>query len=466
MMMRRSLLGACALGVTLLSPAAAAETLFEALSTAYTTNPTLEAARAQLRAIDENIATAISNWRPTVQGQGSIGQSRVKNSPSPANPDGTVFTSNDRFYTGSVSQPLFRGFANFAAKSRAEAEVRAGRAQLGQVEQQVLLDTTTAFLDVVRDQAVLGLNDNQVQVLRRQLEASQDRFRVGEITRTDVAQSEARLSGAIATRFQAVATLEASRARFEQLVGRYPGTLDAPERVPELPESLPAAIQIGEDRNPIVLQALANEEAAEQQVREARGALLPSVQLNGSVSRNVGAFGPFSQSTDRVAGSVQFTVPLYQAGSVSSNIRRQKQIRSQRMLQIAEARRQVINNVRVAWEQVRAARSTIEASASQVSANEIALEGVRQEAAVGSRTTLDVLDAEQELLNARVTLVRSQRDSIVAAYALMNAIGLLTAVNLGLDVEYYDPTDYYDQIKWRFLAGISLILPLALPLKT
>lgn len=444
------------LAAALAVPPASAETLLDALADAYLTNPTLEAQRAQLRALDENIAVAVSNWRPTLQGQGSIGQSRVVNSPTAGNPEGSLNISNDRGFSASLNQPVFRGFRNFAQRAQAKAEIAAGRAVLEQVEQQVLLDTTTAFLDVVRDQAVLSLNDNQVQVLRRQLEASQDRFRVGEITRTDVAQSEARLEGAIATRAQASVTLETSRAQYERLVGRYPGTLEPPERTPDLPDSLTAAQDLAAQHNPLVLQARANEEVAEHAIRDAKGALLPSVQLNGNVSRNVGAFGPFSQSTDRFAGSVQFTVPLYAGGVTYSNIRRAKQVRSQRLMQIAEARRQVINNVRVAWEQVTAARFTIEAGASQVAANEIALEGVRQEAAVGSRTTLDVLDAEQELLNSRVTLVRSERDSIVAGFALLSAVGQLNAINLGLDVPVYDPSYNYNQVKWQAIGtGIT-----------
>ena len=426
-----------------------AETLKDALSAAYMSNPTLEAQRAQLRAIDENVARANSNWRPTVSGSASVGQSRLENSPTPGNPQGSIVNSDDRNYQGQITQPVFRGFANFNARSRAEAEVRAGRAQLMQTEQQVLQDAVTAFMDVVRDQAVLQLNENQVQVLRRQLEASQDRFRVGEITRTDVAQSEARLAGAISSRILAEGTLESSRATYEQVIGNYPGSLDQPQDLPNLPEDLETARNMGEAMNPAILAARANEKAADYQVQETKGQLLPQIQLQGTASRSVGAFGPFTQSTDRLSASAQIQIPLYQAGGVSSDIRRAKQTRSQRMLQIAEATRQVYANVRSTWEQFRAARASIESNSSQVSANEIALEGVRQEAAVGSRTTLDVLDAEQELLDSRVNLVRAERDQYVAAFALLSAVGLLNARELDLEVEYYDPTYNYERVKWK-----------------
>ncbi|MBK5919692.1 hypothetical protein CCR80_01405 [Rhodothalassium salexigens] len=448
--LRRLLWSAAVLVPTagLMAGPAQAVTLREALATAYTSNPTLEAQRAQLRAVDENVARANSNWRPTVSGQMSVGQSRIE-SVQPGNPQSSIINSDDRTYSGQINQPVFRGFANFNARSRAEAEVEAGRAQLLQTEQQVLQEAATVFMDVVRDQAVLSLNDNQVKVLRRQLEASQDRFRVGEITRTDVAQSEARLAGAISARIQAQGTLETSRATYERVVGNYPGTLDKPADLPELPADLDTAREMGTEMNPVILAARANEQAAKFQVEENKGQLLPQIDLRGSVSRNVGAFGPFTQSTDRLAASAQINIPLYQGGAVSSDIRRAKQTRSQRLMQIAEANRQVYADVRSAWEQFRAARASIESTSSQVSANEIALEGVRQEAAVGSRTTLDVLDAEQELLNSRVELVRAERNQFAAAFALLRAVGLLNAREMALDVEYYDPTYNYRRVKWK-----------------
>jgi len=472
---------AIALAIALLSGEAQAETLMEAMAAAYQSNPDLEAQRAALRATDEGVARALSGYRPTINGQVSITQSDSSsdffaNQDIPAldddgNPvldgDGQpVFVAragdlvnqsdlngrND-VYQGQLTQPLFRGLRTHNNYRQARSQVDSGRAQLTRVEQQTLLDTVTAFMDVVRDQAVLDLNVNQVQVLSRQLEASRDRFRVGEITRTDVAQSEARLAVAEGARIAAEAALTAAREAYRRAVGNAPGTLVKPDALPDVPESEEAALEIALANNPILIAARHDEAAARYAVSSAKGAILPTLDATANVRKakgpvNFGDFTADAQSLNYSVGAT-LTVPLYQSGSEYSDVRRAKHQRSQRMLQIAAAERQVNELVRNGWEQLRAARASIVSNSASVRANEIALEGVRQEAAVGSRTTLDVLDAEQELLDSRVNLVRAERDEFVAGYTLLSAIGHLTARDLGLPVDVYDPAVNYKRTKWR-----------------
>jgi len=464
-MRRRTLLPALVAAAVMSSLPAQADTLREALAAAYNSNPDLLAARAQQRSTDEQVPTAISNWRPTISGQVQIQD--VENNSIATLSSGRVVadtTAKGRAetYSAQISQPIFRGFRNFNQLNGAEAQVKAGRANLLSTEQTVLLDAVTAYMDVVRDEAVLRLNENNVKVLTRQLEATQDRFRVGEVTRTDVAQAEAALSGAVSQRIQAEATLATSRASYRQVIGKAPGTLEDAPPLPPLPATEEAAIEVALAENPTVRAARLNEEAARYDVAESKGQLLPTVTANASISRSdrpigsqfdpvTGLFLSASAVSENTNLGITLNVPLYQSGSVYSDIRRNKQIRSQRMLEIAAAERLVIRNVGVAWENYRAAQANIEATRSQVRANEIALEGVRQESQVGARTVLDVLEAEQTLLDSRVNLVSAQRDEYVRGFELLESIGRLNAVSLDLPVELYDPRKYYSQVKWKFV---------------
>ena len=301
-------------------------------------------------------------------------------------------------------------------------------------------------MDVWRDEAILRLNINNEQVLARQLEASRDRFEVGEITRTDVAQSEARLSGATSGRIEAESDLKTSRATYEEIIGRPPGTLDAPESVVGLPPSLEQAITIAVQNNPSVVSNQFLEISAREAVREAIGELLPELSLEGQVRRTENV-GSTRQRTESASVFAELRVPLYQAGFVSSQIRQTKQLASERRLLLEEARRDSEQFAIQTWEALVASQAQIDSFTAQVEANEIALEGVRQENAVGSRTTLDVLDAEQELLDAEIDLVTARRDEVVAAYALLAAIGRLRARDIGLPVEYYDEERDYLEVR-------------------
>ncbi len=441
------------LSVGLASPVWA-ETLVEALALAYQTNPDLEARRAALRAADEGVIRATTGFLPSLTGNGNFTkQNRVTTQSSDlfgsTRSDTTAF---NKFYEARLDQSLFRGLQTVNDRKRAKSLVFAARAQLASAEQTVLLDAVTAFMDVVRDEAVLRLRDNNVEVLTRQLEATRDRFRVGEITRTDVAQAEARLAGAVSARIAAAADLAASRARYRQVIGQQPGTLENP-KVPELPANLDDALERAVGANPEIAIAQYTEEAAGYEVDKATGALLPTVDAFATINRFTGqaAFGAVTvniASTTKAVG-LQLKVPFYQGGAEYADIRRAKQLRSQRRLEVASARRRIRSQVRTAWERYRAALSSIESTSTQVHANEVALEGVRQEASVGSRTTLDVLDAEQELLDSRVQLVRATRDEVVAAYSLLSAVGALTVKDLNLPVEEYDPERYYRQVRHK-----------------
>ena len=424
------------------SPPAAAQTLDEALIQTYQSNPTLSAARAQLRATNERVPQALSGWRPTIEATGSGGKA-VDDDVRPVSGDeGRSPASADL----TVRQPLYRGGRTVAGTERAENEVLAQRARLADTEQDVLLSAVTAYADVWRDQSVLELNINNEQVLARQLEATQDRFDVGELTRTDVAQSESRLSSAIADRIGAEGNLRASRAAYEAVVGSPPGQLEQPPLPIGLPESQASIVDMAESANPAVLATSYNELAAQRSVREVEGELLPSVELQGSLGYQHERTTRTSEgSTAEILAVVR--VPLYQQGAVSSRVREAKQVASQRRLQVREAIRQAREDAISSWERLLTARAQIAAFREAVRATSIALEGVRQENAVGARTVLDVLDAEQELLDAQVNLVSAQRDEIVASFDVLSAVGRMTAADLALGTDIYEPEADYRAVR-------------------
>ncbi|MFN4165053.1 MAG: TolC family outer membrane protein [Ferrovibrio sp.] len=441
------LASALALGCVAVVQPASAQSLTDALSAAYNNNPTLLAARAGLRATDEGVPQALSNWRPTVNLTGEAGKLRQEFDPSTAsNPSDTI---SPRTLQLSVSQPLYRGGRTESATDAAEALVLAGRQDLASTERRVLLDAVTAYMDVVQNQAVLDLNRNNEEVLRRQLEATRERFRVGEITRTDVAQAESRLSRATADRISAEGALISSRAVLARVMGETPGTLVQPPPLPQLPANENEALAIAYEDNPDLLGARFREVAAKYDVRTISGGLLPTVSLNGTLSQaDETSRANLESESAKIALTV--TMPLYEGGSIYSQTRQRKQTHNQRRIQVEEQRRSVRQSVTQAWENLSTARSNITARRAQVEAARIALEGVQQEAEVGSRTTLDVLDQEQEYLDARVAEVRARRDEYVAGFTLLSAVGRLGARQLSLPVDYYDPETNYKRVrdKW------------------
>lgn len=439
-------LGTTALtGLLAFSPVSA-ETLTDALAAAYQTNPTLHAQRAQLRATDEGVPQALSGWRPSLQAQGSAG--RTKTDVSAAfSVSGIV---NPRNFVLTLDQNVFAGGRTVNATDQAEATVQAGRETLLSVEQTTLLNAVQAYMNVIRDVSVVELNRNNVEVLKRQLEATTDRFRVGELTRTDTAQSEARLSQARTNLTSAEAQLTASRAFYERVVGQLPGTLERPDALGGLPATEEEAREIAARNNPTLLAARYAEEASRESISVAKGALLPSIDLQAQYQY---ARDPSTTAREVEQSSILgvLTIPLYQTGAEYSAVREAKELNNQSRLQVVAALREVDEAVRNAWESLRASRSAITSTREQVNASSVALEGVRQESEVGARTTLDVLDAEQESLNARVTLVSAERDLAVAEYGLLAATGELTARNLELPVEYYDPAENYGEVRNKWI---------------
>ena len=430
--------------VVLFAGVASADSLRDAWAKAYLNNPMLAAERARLRSVDEGVAQARGNLRPTVSATLSSGlQYTEQDLKTGGNTSDTLMPSS---IIGEVSQPLYRGGRTEADISRAISEVQAGRASLSSVEQRVFLDVGTAFMDVLRDQAVLDLNDNNIKVLERQLEATKDRFSVGEVTRTDVAQAEARLARAGAERQIAFGNLEVSRAAFTRHVGEPPLTLTSPNPMSGTPESLQAALDVAIKKNPGVLKAMNSHDAASHSVDLVTGELSPTVSLNGEVQQSFET----SRTVDATSSAkaiFKVTVPLYQSGSVSSRVRAAKQVKSQKLLQIEEARRASVEEATKGWEQLVSTRSRINSLQTEIRANEIALEGVQQEALVGTRTVLDILDAEQDLLDAKVNLVRASRDEFVATLNLQAAVGGLTAGALALNVTSYDPAQHYNSVQ-------------------
>lgn len=424
---------------------AEAETLVQAMVRAYQVNPTLKAQRASLRATDEQISQAISNWRPNVSISADAGRTvtnnKLNNSPG--------WTNSGRSPAGvgvTLSQNLFRGGRNFHLYRKAKYTIQAARARLDTVEQSTLLNTVAAYMNVVRDQAVLRLNMNNENVLRRQLQATRDRFSVGEVTRTDVSQAEARLARARADRIGAEGTLRASQANYVNVVGAFPKQVSQPKATVKVPRGAQTIANAARKRNPTVVAAYYDELTARAEVRNVGGELLPSLNLNASAGRD---FNSTARDSIRDSASVTATVtiPLYQSGAVTSRLRAAKQTVFQRRNDLIQAQRTAVEQATSAWASLESARSQVTAFQSEVRANSIALEGVRQEAQAGLRTVLDVLDAQQELLTSQVNLVRAQRDLVVAQYTLLSAVGRLTARDLGLPVRTYDKTAYYRKVK-------------------
>ncbi|MBT5416068.1 MAG: TolC family outer membrane protein [Rhodospirillaceae bacterium] len=429
------------------------QSIEDALIMAYHSNPTLLAQRAQVRAVDEQVPQALSNWRPTVSFSGEF-KKAIQTTDAKLSTTAMIVENTDNLtpqtYTLTVTQPLFRGFRTIAETDRAEARVLAERARLADTEQTTFNNVISSYMDVVQNQAVLELNMNNEQVLTRQLEATRDRFEVGEVTRTDVSQAEARLARAVADREKAEGDLATARATYQRVVGEIPGNLLAPASPTNLPENLEQAVLLARDHNPSVVAALYDERAAKEDIGLIEGELLPSLDIEGQYSR---ATDVSSRATDIDTKSValQLTVPLYQSGSVYSRVREAKQTASRSMIQIEEARRSAIETATRAWEDLQTARSQVGAFQKESDSNQIALEGTEQEATAGLRTVLDILDAEQELLNSRVDLVKSQRNEVVAAYQVVAATGRLTARELALPVPYYDPAAHYEDVRDKFI---------------
>ncbi|HEV2301827.1 MAG TPA: TolC family outer membrane protein [Stellaceae bacterium] len=443
---------------------AAAETLTQALAYAYQTNPQLLAQRALLRSTDEQVPQALSNWRPTVTFTGNIGaevngtaaQDPIFLVPNPVtgphSSRNQTTTLRPNLVELELSQPVYRGGRTEAQTAEAIDTVQSTRAQTLAVETAVFQSVAQAYLDCVRDQTLLEVNRNNEQVLRKQLEATQDRFRVGEVTRTDVAQAESSLAQATATRIASEGQLASSRAEYTAAVGHPPGRLLQPRERPALPATRAEALGLAANNNPNVISAIYAERAARDNVAVVRGQLLPQISLVGTVSR-----GYDQAATDKglLAQSAQveaeMTMPLYEGGAIYSQTRQAEQTVGQKRSLVDQARRSAVQSATQAWETLISDRASIASFAAAVRAAQIALEGTEQEALVGSRTVLDVLIAEQQVFTTQSQLVVSQHDTALQEYNLAADTGRLIAPELRLPVKLYDMERHYKAVKDKWL---------------
>ena len=449
-------------------PASArAQTLTQALTDAYNTNPTLLAQRALLRATDEQVPQALANWRPTVNFAGNVGMttSSLERPPTASelingpNSRRTHEITRPDALTLSANQPIYSGGRTAAQTSQAINNVESTRAQTLAVETSVFQAVAQAYLDVVRDQALVQVNRNNVAVLRKQLEATQDRFRVGEVTRTDVAQAEASLAQAVGQLVTAQGNLENSRAEYVRTVGHSPGTLMLPRERPTLPATLEEAVSLAGNNNFNVISANFAELAARDNIDFVRGQLLPQISVVGSLSRaydpTVTQKGFLTNSASIIA---QMTMPLYEGGAIYSQTRQAQQTVGQRRSQVDDARRAAVQTATANWSTLQAARASISSFASAVRAAQIALEGTQQEALVGTRTVLDVLIQNQTLLATQSQLVTAEHDAALAEFNVAAATGRLIAPELKLPVKLYDMERHYKQVKDKwigFRGGLS-----------
>jgi outer membrane protein len=443
------------------APAVPSLSLDEALGIAYETNPQLAAQQAALRATDEGVSIANGAWRPTISAGGTYAYQQFFFSPVVIPGFGTISSVSAHPIQGAitVTQPILRGGRTIAEIGRAKALVRAGRAQLLAAEQTVLLSAATAYMDVVRDSAILGLREHNVELLKKQAEATQAQFNAGSLTRTDVAQAQARLAGSQSDLTAAQSQLEISRANFMQAIGRAPETLEIEPALPaDLPTGADDSITLALKLNPAIVSARENEIAADYAVNDAIGTMLPTFSVQGQYGHSQGSLiSPFGtsnlggSSSNSLTVTGQLSVPIYQAGVEEATVRQAKELHAQAQLNVAASDLQVRQAVASAWAQFEAAEASIASNEAAQRANEIAFEGVTKEQQVGGRTILDVLNAEQELLNASVALVSAKRNAEVAAFQVLAASGTLTAKNLGLKVKFYDPLEHYDDDAARWI---------------
>jgi len=423
-----------------------------ALVKAYQNNPQLNAQRANARSIDENVPQALSGYRPKLSVTASVGEqysSLTSKTPSLLGP---TYTNVANWLTPwgvgiQGQQTLFNGFQTANRTRAAESQVSGAREALRVMEQTILLNAATAYMDVLRDTANLEVQRSNVRVLQETLKQTRDRFDVGEVTRTDVAQAEAQLAAGQSAELAAESTLTTSKANYRQIVGVEPVNLAPGSPVDRFfPKTLPSSIDLGLTENPNVTSAMQGVDVSFLQVKINEGALLPVLTATISAQQQS---EPVVGLTQEFLGTAtaNLTVPIYQGGSEYSLIRQSKESLGQQRLTLDLTRNQVRQAVVQAWGQLEAAKAQVVAAQSQVTSSEVALNGVREEARVGQRTTLDVLNAQQALVNARVALVTAQHDRVVASYNVLSAVGRLSPQVLGLPTPVYDPMVHYQQVR-------------------
>jgi len=428
---------------------AMADTLEGALALTYQNNPQINSQRAATRATDENLGIALSGYRPQVAANASLGEQYLDSLSKGivnAKQIGTIATPS---YGLTTKQTLFNGFQTASRTRLAEGQVFAARETLRTTEQTVLLNGATAYMNLLRDAALLELQRNNVKVLEATLRQTRDRFTAGEVTRTDLAQAESSLAAGRSFLHAAESNYITSKSAYVQTIGVEPGKLASASPVDRFsPPSLAGALARAASQNPLVATAMYNVDAAVEQVKVQESFLYPTLSLNGSMQKSYGSANNLT-TLETLSASVvgQLSVPIYQGGAEYANIRQAKETLGQRRLDLDTARLAVQQNVTQSWGQLEAAKAQVDATTAQVTSAEIALDGVREEARVGQRTTLDVLNAQQALVTARTALVTAQHDRIVASYAVLASVGGLEPQILGLRIETYDPVVHYQQVR-------------------
>jgi outer membrane protein len=432
---------------------ALADTIEAALVRSYQNNPQLNAQRASVRFTDENVPQALSGYRPKVAVTASAGEQYTDtNSTQGGSPTSLVRTEihgldAPRAVGGTVTQTLYNGQQTANKTRAAESQVSGAREALRVLEESVLLSAATIYMDYLRDAAIVEVQRSNTRVLEQTLKQTRDRFNVGEVTRTDVAQSEAQLAAGRTQQLAAESTLTTTRSNFRRIIGNEPEALAPGSPVDRfLPASLPSAVELSLTENPNVTAAMFGIDVNFLQVKVNEGALLPTVTLQASVQQSYEQ----TMTTFRAFGAsaiAQISVPVYQGGAEYSLIRQSKETLAQQRLVLEQTRDQTRANTVTAWGQLVAGRAQVSSAQSQVTASEIALNGVREEAKAGQRTTLDVLNAQQALVNARVALVTAQHDRVVASYAVLSAVGRLSPQVLNLNTTVYDPSVHYQQVR-------------------
>ena len=430
-----------------INSSANADTIFEAMSEAYNTNPTLHGERASSGVANENAALARSGFRPTVAVSADYSDTHSRT---------TWQKRHDHFsrgYNGVVKQSLFSGFQTYNAVKAADNSAKAELENLNAVEQSVLLDASTAYLDVVRDDAIVKLQKNNEQLLKKQLDETMARYNVGEVTRTDVAQSRASYAQAQADLVSAEGNLAISKDSYLRIIGKNPENVVFPENLQErFPSDFDSALNYAKENNYVYSAAQKALRAAEYNVKSQEGALLPEVGFTAaSGKRTVSSHVMKNPSTNATEYTVNMTMPLYAGGATRANIRKSKYQRWAAQEALQEAERAVVSGVTASWEMMQASKSSISSIKEQVKASSIALEGTQKEEALGNRTVLDVLNAYQTLLASQVNEVKARHDYYVSGLQLLSSMGNLTAEKLNLDVKHYDAEKNYENTKGKWL---------------
>jgi TolC family type I secretion outer membrane protein len=435
-----------------LSAYADATTFEQALTQAYETNPTLQAERAKLRETDEQVAQALSNWRPDIEATANAGVSNQSiNDPSSAPIPSSSNGLTPRSAGLSLTQPLFRGFRTVSATRAAEKQVAAERATLQITEQKLLLDAGTAYLDVVHDEALVALDHDNEAALGKELDATKERFKAGALGTTDIHQAESRVKRAEADRIKAEGDLERHRATYAHLIGDAPGTLQQPHLELSSPSSLDETLNLAKKQNPGIETASQSFDEAKEEVDLNKGSLLPEVDLVASSQKQWDQSNFIPGRQDNAQVMVQVSMPLYKSGADYSRTRAAEQRVTETRMKLEEARHQAYDDATSSWQSLVTARNILEADQAEKDAAELALENVREEAKVGTRTTLDVLNAEQELIDATTGIVQAEHDIAVAILQIRSVTGLLTAEALKLPVDLYDPDKHYETARRQWI---------------